>query len=222
MSTGRVLDRNLHEFLLSHQDIGAALVRVQGLGKYRVRRVGAGVFEGTDGEGASAVLQIIDEAPGHRVFHARGRYVARFAPDISGEALVLLTTRYEDTPNGELAHGHLTVYARLDNRLLGWVLRLLIPFVGSVLDTKIARAFSSESRAAEHLARDPERVLTRLEEDASLSRTDVAAFRSLLRHALARRPEAWAAASRETPDRLTTGVERAQLDDPVIGAATGN
>jgi len=222
MSTGRVLDRTLHEFLLSHPDIGASLVRVQGLGSYRVRRVAPGVFQGTDGEGASSVLRIVEEAPGRRVFHARGRHVARFAPDISGEALVLLTTWYEDAGDLELAHGHLTVYARLDNRLLGWVLRLLMPFIGSVLDAKIAKAFASESRAVKHSGLDPDTVLARLEEDAALSHADVAEFRSLLRDALARRPGAWAAARREAPDGSPTGPGRVQFDDWAIETATAS
>lgn len=196
VSTGRVLDRELHEFLLSNPHIGAALTRVQGLGSYRVRRVGPRVFEGTDGEGASALLNILDEAPGQRVFYARGHAVLRFFPDVSGEALVHLTSRYEEADGIDLAHGHLTVYARLDNRFLGGLLRVLIPFVGWVLDQKIAKAFLSESRAVELLVKDPATVLARLEEREPALGADVAAFRALLQQVLARRP-GWTATSRE-------------------------
>lgn len=196
-STGRVLDRDLHEFLLSRPDIGAALARLQGLGEYRVRRTGPRTFEGTDGEGAFAVLRVLDEAPGRRVFHARGRAVLRFFPDVSGEALVLLLTRYEEGEGGDLAHGQLTVYARLDNGLIGSLLKLLIPLVGWVLDSKIARAFLSESRAVGLVARDPEAVLARLVAGEPELAPDLAAFRAALEAALARHPAAGVAAARE-------------------------
>lgn len=193
-TSGEVLDPHLHEFLLNRPDIGAALARLQGLGAYRVRRTGPAIFEGTDGEGAAAVLRIIEAAPGRRVFHARGGYVRRFFPDVTGEAVVLLTTRYDEVGGGHLAHGRLTVYARLDNHLIGWLLRLLLPFIGKVLDEKIAKAFVSESRAVEQLAENPDAILDRLEESGTLPRADVAAFGDLLRRALARRARAWTAA----------------------------
>jgi hypothetical protein len=204
VSSGRVLDRELHEFLLNRPDVGAALARLQGLGPYRVRQVGPRVFEGTDGEGAFSVLRILDEAPGLRVFHARGRAVLRFLPDVSGEALVLLETRYEDADGVDLAHGRLTVYARLDNRFLDRMLRLLIPVIGWVLDRKITKAFLSESRAVELLARDPEKVLARLEDEEPTLGAEVAAFRTLLYRALARRP-AWAAAGRQAQPLVRGG-----------------
>jgi hypothetical protein len=193
VSTGRVFDRDLHEFLLNHPDVGAALARLQGLAPYRVRRVGPRVFEGTDGEGAFTVLRILEEAPGQRVFHARGRAVLRFFPDVSGEALVLLTTRYEEADGVDLARGQLTVYARLDNRFLDRTLRLLTPVIGWVLDRKIAKAFLSESRALELVAGDPAPVLARLEEEEPLLGAEVAAFRALLYRALTRRPGGWTA-----------------------------
>lgn len=204
-TTARVLDPTLHEFLLSHLDVGAALARVQGLGPYRVRRVGPGVFAGTDGEGVSTVIRFLSEAPGRRVLHARGRYTARLFPVISGEALVALTTRYEGTGDAELAHGQLVVYARLDNRALGWLLHVLTPFIGSVLDARIAKAFLSESRAIDRLFRDPDALLARLGTDESVTPTDVAAFGSLLRNALARRPGTWADAERKPRDWPTGG-----------------
>jgi hypothetical protein len=196
VSTGRVLDRDIHEFLLSRPDIGAALAHLQGLGDYHVRRVEPGAFEGSDGEGVSAFLRILNEAPGQRVFHVRGLSVLPLLPDISGEALVLLTTRYEEADGFDLAHGRLTVYARLDNRFLGGVLRLLLPLIGWVLDQKIAKAFLSESRAVELLARNPEAVIARLGEHEPLLLEDVAEFRSLLHRALARWPQVWAEADR--------------------------
>ena len=206
--TARVLDATLHEFLLSHPDVGAALARVQGLGPYRVRRVGPGVFAGTDGEGVSTVLRILSKAPGRRVLHASGRYAARLFPDISGEALVLLTTRYEETGDGELAHGQLVVYARVNNRVIGWFLGVLRPLIGGVLDAKIAKAFLNESRAVDRLVRNPDALLARLGEDETLAPTDVTAFGSLLRGALARRPVAWADAERKPGSQLSGGAAR--------------
>jgi len=211
-ATARVLDATLHEFLLSHPDVGAALARVQGLGPYRVRRVGPGVFAGTDGEGVSTVLRILSEAPGRRVLHASGRYAARLFPDISGEALVLLTTRYEETGDGELAHGHLVVYARLDNRAIRWLLGVLRPLIGSVLDAKIAKAFLSESRAVDRLARNPDTLLARLGEDETLAPADVAAFGALLRGALARRLSTWADAERK-PGQLPGGAAQVRGEE---------
>lgn len=208
----RVLDATLHEFLLSHPDVGAALARVQGLGPYRVRRIGPGVFAGTDGEGVSTVLRILNEAPGRRVLHANGRYTTRLFPDISGEALVLVTTRYEEAGNAELAHGQLLVYARLDNRMLGWLLGVLMPFIGGVLDAKIAKAFLNESRAIDQLVRDPDALLARLGMDESLAPADVAAFGSLLRGALARRPGMWADAERKLESQLPGGADRVRGD----------
>lgn len=215
-STGKVLDRDLHEFLVSRPDVGAALARLQGLGAYRVRQVGPRVFEGTDGEGAFALLRIIAETPGVRVFHARGRSEMRFFPDVSGEALVLLTTRYEETEGGDLARGQLTVYARLDNRILGTLLSLVIPVVGWLLDRKIAKAFLSESRAVEGLARDPEAVLERLAESEPGLGADVVTLRSLLRSAQARRPGVWEALTREGPRPAT---EREPPTPEPVGAA---
>jgi len=206
--TARVLNATLHEFLLSHPDVGAALARVQGLGPYRVRRIGPGVFAGTDGEGVCTLLRILSEAPGRRVLHASARYTTRLFPDISGEALVLVTTRYEEAGNAELAHGQLLVYARLDNRMLGWLLGVLRPFIGGVLDAKIAKAFLNESRAIDQLVRDPDALLARLGMDESLAPADVAAFGSLLRGALARRPGMWADAERKIENQLPGGADR--------------
>ncbi len=191
VSTGRVLDRNLHEFLLSHPDIGASLAALQGLGAYRVQRVGPRLFRGTDGEGASAVLHILSEAPGQRIFYARGRQMLRFFPDVSGEALVVLTNRYEEADGVDLAHGQLTIYARLDDRLLGGLLRLLLPFIGWTLDQKISKAFLSESRSVELLSSNRDVILARLEASDSLPRRDLALFRALLAQALERRSGPW-------------------------------
>lgn len=204
-TTGPVLDRALHEFLLSRPDLGAALARLQGHGPYRVTRVAPGAFEGTDGDGAFASLRVLREAEGLRVFHARGRYVVPLAPDVSGEAVVLLRTAYSDTPQGDLAHGELTVYARLDNRVLGWVLKVLIPFVGDVLDRKMARAFASESRAVEALSRDPEGVLARLAQEPSVAPEDVVRLRELVRSALARRPARPGLPAPESPAESAIG-----------------
>ncbi len=197
VSTGRVLDRNLHEFLLSHPDIGASLAALQGLGAYRVQRVGPRLFQGTDGEGASAVLHILSEAPGQRIFYARGRQMFRFFPDVSGEALVVLTTRYEEAAGVDLAHGQLTIYARLDNRFLGGLLRLLLPFIGWTLDQKISKAFLRESRSVELLSSARDAILARLEASETLPRRDVALFRALLDQALERRSGPWGPAGRK-------------------------
>jgi hypothetical protein len=182
-SAARVLDRDLHEFLLSHPDVGAELARLRGAGPYHVRRVAPAVFEGTDGDGAWATLRVLDAAPGLRVFHARGRYAARLLPDVSGEALVLLTTRYETTGAGDLVHGRLTVHARLDGAFQHALLRALVPLVGAGLDRKIARAFASESVAVERLVRQPHVVLARLRAAPHLRPPDVAALRDLLERA---------------------------------------
>lgn len=208
VSTGRVLDRRLHEFLLTNPDIGAALARLQGLGTYRVQRLGPGVFEGTDGEGAWMVLEILAEAPGRCIFYARGRQVFRLLPDISGEALVVLTTRYEEADGADLAHGELEIYARLDNRVVGGLLPLLLPFVGWILDQKISKAFLSESRSVELLSHRRDAILAQLEASDALLRSSVARFRALLDDALEKRfgPE-WLA-SRE-------GRSMAESHDPV-------
>ena len=123
---------------------------------------------------------------------------------------MLVTTRYEEAGNAELAHGQLLVYARLDNRMLGWLLGVLRPFIGGVLDAKIAKAFLNESRAIDQLVRDPDALLARLGMDESLAPADVAAFGSLLRGALARRSGTWADAERKIENQLPGGADRGE------------
>ena len=171
----------VYDFLLNHVVLTAALVRTLGIGQYTIDRVGAQGFQGADGQGSEALVELLYKDSTQRVYHIQGTHHGRVFPLITGEAIVTLTSQTRRGNDGkESVETQMAVYARLDNPMLAALVKVLKPFLRDVINGKLVGPFLAIQRLGELIAADPEKVSRQAETMLELDKIELDALRALL------------------------------------------
>ena len=171
----------VYDFLLDHVVLTAALVRTLGIGQYTVKRVGAQGFQGDDGLGSEALVDLLHQNSTQRVYHIQGTYHGKVLLPITGEAIVMLTSQTRTGSDGkESVETRMMVYSRLDNPMLATLVKVLQPFLRGVINGKLAGPFLAVHRLGELIAANPEKVYRQAETISELDKTELDALRALL------------------------------------------
>lgn len=171
----------VYDFLLDHVVLTAALVRTLGIGQYTVMRVGAQGFQGDDGLGSEALVDLLHQNSTQRVYHIQGTYHGKVLLLITGEAIVMLTSQTRTGSDGkESVETRMVVYSRLDNPMLATLVKVLQPFLRGVINGKLAGPFLAVHRLGELIAANPEKVYRQAETILELDKTELDALRVLL------------------------------------------
>ena len=170
----------VYDFLLDHVVLTAALVRTLGIGQYTVKRVGAQGFQGDDGLGSEALVDLLHQNSTQRVYHIQGAHHGKVLL-ITGEAIVMLTSQTRTGHDGkESVETRMAVYSRLDNPMLATLVKVLQPFLRGVINGKLAGPFLAVHRLGELIAANPEKVYRQAETILELDKTELDALRVLL------------------------------------------
>src|SRR5438093_1468079 len=166
--------------LLDHVVLTAALARTLGIGQYTVKRVGAQSFQGDDGLGSEALVDLLHQNSTQRVYHIQSTHHGNVLM-ISGEAIVMLTSQTRTGSDGkESVETRMMVYSRLDNPMLATLVKVLQPFLRGVINGKLAGPFLAVHRLGELIAADPGQVSRQAETISELDKTELDALRVLL------------------------------------------
>lgn len=175
-----IANRPLHQFLLDRPDVGAAIARSLGIGKYTVTRVGKDRFHGSDGEGAEGDLEILYRDEGYRAYYTEG-FAKGAILTVRGKALVLQQSRYRTTEQGQKwVQTQLTIYAKITNPFLAFLLKIFSLFMGDLVDAKISKAQRVIQQVSEAIVHDPRETYWLIEESGELVSKDLNTLRKLM------------------------------------------
>jgi len=170
------------DFLLDHPDFAATAGRILGIVKYRIAKERDSVFWGDDAHGATGNFELMYAERGKRVYLAKGTFVKRFLPTIHGRILLVMAYEHRIDQTGERhVINHVRGYLRIDNRILGILVRIARPVVGPIVDRKVLRTFAAASRLTEHASHDPTTLYHSLEASPEIEKSALREFRKVLR-----------------------------------------
>jgi hypothetical protein len=178
------IPKALYDFLLDHPALTAELVTGLNVGNYRVTPRAPGIFHGEDNVGGEAVLTLLYQDPGQRVYHLVGSQSGYLFP-ITGAGVVMLNYHTNMGSEGrEIVDTKVTVYSRLDNRFLARLVKVLRPLLQDIVNKKLTKGVRTVHAFTEILGNDPERVYRQIEKIVSADQSEIQAFRSLMLLAL--------------------------------------
>ncbi len=139
------------ERLLADLPRAASLVERIGAGRYEIAPVGGGAAPGgsftiDDRDGAHARVDRVHDAPGERIYLARGWIRVRPLPSVAGTGVVVL--RFEGDGDGATRVGG-QIFFRVDSRALHAIARPLARLLRAVIDWKVKRLQAAAIAACE-------------------------------------------------------------------------
>lgn len=176
----RILNRPMHQFLLDRPDVGAALSRALGIGNYTMTRTGEDRFHGTDPDRIEGDMEILYRDQHSRMFFAEG--VAQGAlVTVRGKVLILQQFEYETVNHDqEWVHSQLTIYAKIENPFLAFLVRIFSPLIGQMVDPKITKAQGVVRQVNERMVEDPDGTYARIAESDQLASGELKTLRDLM------------------------------------------
>lgn len=176
-----ILNRQLHQFLLDRPDVGAAISRSLGIGNYTITRVGPDLFHGHDPDGVEGDMEILYRDEEHRVYFAEG--IAEGALiTLRGKTVILQASQYGRADHGqEWVKSQLTIYAKIENPILAFFIKIFEPLVGKLVDPKISKAQGVVRQVSEAMVQDPQESYRRIAESHQLTPEDLKTLGRLMR-----------------------------------------
>jgi hypothetical protein len=154
-----VANPQVFTYLLDHPDINSALGRALQITPTRLWRVGAGRYQGDDGEWNSGTLEVLWDEADRRIFLEQGISRGWWFGDVSGRVIAAVDISSE----GDRIRGEVEAWAKIDQGVLDRLLRVVAPMLGGFLDRKLQEQFGVTFRVAEHALRDRVRFCQLLE-----------------------------------------------------------
>ncbi|MFQ5989237.1 MAG: hypothetical protein ACE5K9_04910 [Candidatus Methylomirabilales bacterium] len=175
-----IVNRGLHQFLLDRPDVGAAISRSLGIGNYTITRVGPDLFHGHDPDGVEGDMEILYRNEADRVYYAEG--IAEGALiTVRGKTMIFQESRYRKTDQGQMwVKTQITIYAKIENPVLAFFIKLFAPLIGQMVDPKISKAQGVVRQVNELMVQDPQETYRRIAESGELSTEDLDTLRKLM------------------------------------------
>lgn len=172
--------RKQAEFLLSRPPFAAALARRlhPALDRYTLRQEGPGLYHIEDRGALRGDLRLLESGDGRQAYLATGEFrslahLIRF----SGRTVIILDY-HEISEGGQAAiEARPTLYVKIDNVIVGAVVKVLAPLVRRLMDRRLATLIDAGRAVADRIARDPAGLYRDLEGWPEISPEDREAFR---------------------------------------------
>jgi len=146
----------LFRLFVDRPEVTAAASRHLALAKFRVRQLGSDLYEAEDGEGAEGTYRVLVRDTYRRVILTWGRHSSRILGRITGASLTLLTFMPETGADGapRIAQ-RVETFVRIDNVLVAFFARILLPLYSGYADRKITQTFNVTAPVSEWAHEDP-------------------------------------------------------------------
>lgn len=175
-----ILNHQVHQFLLDRPDVGAAISRSLGIGNYTITRVGPDRFHGYDLDGVEGDMEIYYRDAAHRVYYAEGIAKGGLVT-LLGKTVIFHEFQYESADQAqEWVKSQLTIYAKIENPVLAFFIKILEPFIGQLVDPRISKAKGVVKQVSESLVQDPHGTYGRIAESNELTPEDLKTLGELM------------------------------------------
>jgi hypothetical protein len=175
-----ILNQSLHQFLLDRPDVGAAISRSLGIGNYTIRREGPDRFHGYDPDGVEGDMAIYYRDGAHRVYYAEGIAKGGLVT-LRGKTVIFHAFQYRSAGQAqEWVQSRLTIYAKIENPVLAFVIKILEPFIGQLVDPRISKAQGVVKQVSEALVHDPHGTYGRIAASNELPPEDLKTLGDLM------------------------------------------
>lgn len=175
-----IMNRPLHQFLLDRPDVGAAIARSVGIGNYTITQVEQDRFHGRDPDGVEGDMEIFYRNEGQRVYFAEG-IVEGAMVTLRGKMIMFQESRYERTDQGQArVRTQLTIYAKIENPLVAFFLKIFAPLIGGLVDPKISKAQGVVRQVSELMVKEPQETYSRIVKAEQLAPEDLASLHNLM------------------------------------------
>jgi hypothetical protein len=175
----RIMNRPVHQFLLDRPDVGAAISRSLGIGRYTITRVSPDRFHGHDPDGVEGDMEILYRDEGHRMYYAEGIVEGALAT-LRGKTVILQEFEYWTIDQAEWVKTQLTIYAKIENPILAFFIKIFGPLIGQLVDPKISKAQGVVRQVSEAMVLDPHGTYRRIEASGELASEDLEVLRKLM------------------------------------------
>jgi hypothetical protein len=175
-----ILNSSVHQFLLDRPDVGASLARILKIGTYTVTATGKDRFHARDPEGLDGEMEILYRDGAHRVYYAAGT-VKRGVLTVRGKALVVHQFHYRTADQEQpWVATQLTIYGKIENRVLALFLQIFSPLIGGLVDARISKAQGVVRQVSELMVRDPQGTYAQIAASDQLTHDDLTTLRELM------------------------------------------
>ena len=196
------ISRELHDYLLDHPVLTAALVRRLNLGPYTAADLAPDRFAVDDGDGTRGVFRLLHKDEANRIYHVEGVHTRAYVPAVKAAAVIFLRLKEMRGADGKTTvESSLVTYTRLNDPILSWVVRALRPMIGEAVTHKLTRGFEALHQLGQAVSGDPQRALQEVAAVSSTPAADLAAFKPLLQqaHQATQAPQGTLPSSRPAP-----------------------
>lgn len=169
-----------YTFLLDHLPLAARLAAALAIDRYRIEATAPGQFFGDDQSGLTGNFTVAYQATGRRIYYGEGVYVGALLPRMSGRTVMVLEFHPIERQGRPFVETRLTVYLRLEQRPLRYLLKPLLPLVSGLVNRKLSRFLTAARRLSEALAAEPRQTWREVQQSQTLSEADKRCVRQLL------------------------------------------
>ena len=166
-----------YEYLFEELAFAIKLVNVLELERYEVRPEGKDRFGGGDGRHIVGHFETIWKERGKRIFYGWGHYDSALLPKVNGETIFILLYDEIEGEDGTLMDNKLYAYIRVDNVVLGAILKLVNIAFPTAVQRKLTEVFVTGRVVAELVTTEPEGVYAVLLADPRFTDEEREAFR---------------------------------------------
>ena len=175
------ISRELHDYLLDHPVLTAALVRRLNLGPYTAADLSPDRFAVDDGDGTRGAFRLLYKDEANRIYQVDGVHTRAYLPAVKAAAVIFLRLKEMRGADGKkTVESSLVTYTRLNDPILAWVVRALRPMIGEAVTHKLTRGFEAFHQLGQAVAQNPQRVLQEVAAVSPTPAADLAAFTPLL------------------------------------------
>lgn len=171
----------LFVYLLDHPDVSAAVARAINAGNYRIERQPDGSYLCDDNQGATGTVEVSYTDIHKRVFYGRGDYRSKWLPTIHARIVTVFDFEHERGDDGKsYVRCRITGYLRVDNPILGILVRLARPVLTAAADREISRTVAMAIKVSESAYDDPDGFLNKLRASTDMNTADLSAITGCL------------------------------------------
>ena len=142
-------------FLLDHPDQATRLARALRLAPYVIEPLGDGRYRADDGSGTRGTLEPVARSSTTRTFYLDGVHSGRVLPDISAEAVVVVTLAPEPAGCAGGVLSALDVSIKTRSVAVGALAYFVKPYIRRTMRRKLMRALDAAGRLGERLRAEP-------------------------------------------------------------------
>lgn len=171
-------DKSILKFLMDHPVFLAATLKAMKIRDYLVEHGTNGMYVFNDRKGIAVKFEVTYSAPGKRYYYGFGGYHG-FILKLPGRGALFFEYR-EVGGNPPRTWVNAYVYTRVDNIVLGILLKILKPIIIPLMDKKIYKFIDETRKLAREITTHPEKVYQVVKESGYADKKELEEFHSLV------------------------------------------